>query len=181
MVALALALALLQAPVQAPRVEQLAPGKLLVASRSLRDADFAHTVILLVHYDNHAAVGLMLNRPSKIRIHEVFPKIRGRLDPVYAGGPVPLGVNTLVRARTQPGGATPLLQGVYLIADKSSQRKVVAVGAPSTVRVYVGYCGWSTQQLKDEIAAGHWQVVGANAALLFDADPASLWPRLNTR
>lgn len=174
MIALALALALFQAPRAAP----LLPGTLLIASRSLRDADFAHTVLVLVQYDRHAAIGLMLDRPSRIRMDEVFPEIRGRTDPVYAGGPVPLGVNTIVRARTQPSGGTPLVAGVYLIADKTAQRKLVAAGGPSNVRVYVGYCGWSNEQLQDEIAAGRWQVSGGNAAVLFDADPASLWSRL---
>lgn len=171
MLAAALAIVLLQPAV----------GRLLVASPALNDPDFARAVILLIHYDQQAAIGLMLNRPTKIRLDEVFPEIVGRPDAVYAGGPVRLGVNTLVRANTPPPGGTLLAGGLYLIADKTAQRKSIASGQPSTVHVYVGYCGWSTRQLSGEIAAGRWQVKAADPALLFDGDPGSLWSRLSAR
>ena len=105
-----LVLGLAQALAQHPGVAQLAPGKLLVASKNLHDPDFAQTVILLVQYDKQTSVGLMINVPTtKIRLADVFPEMKGRPDPVYAGGPVRLGINTLVRASAAPSGASAFL------------------------------------------------------------------------
>ena len=177
MIAFTLALAFAQHALASP-VGQLAPGKLLVAAPDLRDADFARSIVLIVQVDRQAAAGLMLNRPSNIRVEEVFPSIKGRSAAVYAGGPIRLGVNTLIQTETQPKDGTLLVQHVYLMADKSSQRKALATAAHSAVRVYVGYCGWSTQQLLNEIASGFWRVISGDAALIFDPDPVSSWSRI---
>ncbi|HEV2688076.1 MAG TPA: hypothetical protein VGV35_05965, partial [Bryobacteraceae bacterium] len=43
--------------------QNLAAGKLLAASRKSLDPDLAQTVILLTHYGQQGAIGLILNRP----------------------------------------------------------------------------------------------------------------------
>src|SRR5437764_5063498 len=75
---------------QGARAEDLMAGKLLVAQRKLRDPNFAETVVLLVHYDEDGAMGLVINRRTKFPLSRLFPEITGKplTDPVYAGGPV---------------------------------------------------------------------------------------------
>lgn len=51
-------------------------------------------------------------------------------------------------------------------------------GMSKSGRVFVGYTGWSAQQLKDEIARGLWKVHAPDSRLVFDPDPATLWTRL---
>ena len=66
-------------------------GQMLVASRDLRDPNFAETVVLLVRYDEESVVGLILNRRTQIPIARVFPDLKeakGQTDPIYRGGPV---------------------------------------------------------------------------------------------
>ena len=73
------AAALLQAggAAQSIRSEDLAAGKLLVASRDLLDPNFVQTVVLLVRYseDEDSVVGLIVNRRTQIPIARVFPGI----------------------------------------------------------------------------------------------------------
>src|SRR6266849_9290467 len=98
--------------------QDLGVGRLLVASRKSRDAELARTVILLVNFDEQGAIGLIVNRPSKVTLPVAFPELKGakgRSDPVYAGGPVAVGIRALFRSRTQPEKAIPVFAGVYLI------------------------------------------------------------------
>lgn len=137
------------------------PGTLLAASARLRDEGFARTVILVIQNDGQAALGLVLNRPLG--------------DGRFAGGPVASGFRSLVRV---PGGQRPpagikLLDGVYLLNQ--------ARPASADSRTFAGYTGWSSAQLKDEIRQGLWRVVPANAAILFDAEPRTLWQRFLPR
>src|ERR1700742_1092219 len=77
-------------PVQFKNPQDLGIGKLLVASRSLGDPDFAGTVVLLVRYDEKGALGLILNRRTDVPLSRVLDleAARDRSDPVYLGGPV---------------------------------------------------------------------------------------------
>ena len=66
---------------------QLGAGQLLVATPSSRDPDFRHSVVLLIHYDRRGAVGLMINRPTKIAIPDLLPQAPTAESYAWAGGP----------------------------------------------------------------------------------------------
>src|SRR5258707_4319653 len=89
------------------QTDDLAIGRLLVASRDLGDPNFAKTVILLVHYsEEQGAVGLVLNRRTDVPMSRVFQDLKeakGRTDPVYVGGPVELNsVLALLKTSAKP-------------------------------------------------------------------------------
>jgi hypothetical protein len=74
-------------PIQFKNPQDLGVGKLLVASRSLGDPDFAGTVVLLVRYDEKGALGLILNRRTDLPLSRVLDleAAKDRSDPVYLG------------------------------------------------------------------------------------------------
>jgi hypothetical protein len=59
-------------PILFKNPQDLGVGKLLVASRSLADPDFARTVVLLVRYDEKGALGLILNRRTDVPLSRVL-------------------------------------------------------------------------------------------------------------
>ena len=64
-------------------------GSLLVATVASHDADFFQTVILLLDHDAHKATGLVVNRPVKISLAEVFPQLKtgaGLEQTAWVGG-----------------------------------------------------------------------------------------------
>jgi len=159
-------------------------GRLLVASRDLGDANFAKTVILLVHYDeDQGAVGLVLNKRTDVPISRVFHDLKeasGRNDPVYIGGPVELNsVLALLKSASKPDGAEHVFGDVYLIGKKDLLAQTMASHAEASVfHTYIGYAGWQGGQLEHEVDLGAWHVMPADAATVFHADPDSVWPRL---
>lgn len=160
----------------------LSAGKILVASRKSKDPDLAQAVILLVRYDRQAAIGLFLNRPQNMRVSEVYPEFKGARQKLYAGGPVTTGIRALYRSRTSPAGATHILGDVSMISTKPLLAQMVdALTRPDMFRIYAGYTGWSTGQLKDEIAGGLWHVVTGDPNMIFDPHPETLWRRLIDR
>jgi len=158
------------------------PGALLVATSATRDTDFDRTVVVLVEHDSRRATGLVLNRPVKITLAEVFPDLAAagaRSQTVWAGGPVFIGVNALLRSKIAVPHSDALLPGVRLISEKPRIRAQIASGAPSpSIRVYLGVCGWGAGQLEGEIRRGLWRVVPGSADAVFDPAPDSLWTRL---
>jgi len=170
-------------PAQAPGAPELAAGKILVARRNLLDPNFAQTVILLVQYDEDGTVGLIINRQTKVplsRLSKEIESAKGKSDPLYAGGPVETsGLLALFRSRTKPEDARHVAGDVYVISTKAALEKTIAAGAaPSTFRLYLGYAGWDAEQLEWEIGMDSWNVLPANAGMVFDAHPETLWSRL---
>jgi putative transcriptional regulator len=166
-------------PIQFNRPQDLSVGKLLVASRSLGDPDFARTVVLLVHYDEKGVLGLILNRRTDVPLSRVLDleAAKGRSDRVYLGGPVtPSSVFALFKSSTRIEKAENILGGVYLISDKALfEQTISARPDPGVFHVYLGYAGWTQDQLRTEVQLGGWFVFPADAATIFNSDPNSLW------
>jgi putative AlgH/UPF0301 family transcriptional regulator len=168
---------------QSVRVEDLAAGKLLVASRDLLDPNFAQTVVLLVRYDAESVVGLVINRRTQIPISRVFPELKeakGQSDPIYRGGPVErTAALALLRARTKPEEAEHVFASISMISSRGLLEKTIAAGMdPSMFHIYLGYAGWTAQQLRGEVELGAWYIFPGNAATVFDADCETLWSRM---
>jgi putative transcriptional regulator len=166
-------------PIQFKNPQDLGVGKLLVASRSLGDPDFAGTVVLLVRYDEKGALGLILNRRTDVPLSRVLDldAAKDRSDPVYLGGPVgPSAVFALFKSSAKMEKAENIFGGVYLISDKALfEQTISARPDPGVFHVYLGYAGWTQDQLRSEAQSGAWFVFPADAATVFNSDPDSLW------
>ena len=170
-------------PIQSKNANNLAAGKVLVASRNLGDPHFAKTVILLVRYDAQGVLGLFLNRRTDIPLSRALESLKAakdRSDPVYLGGPVETpAVFALFRSPAKIEGAEQILDGVYLINSKPLfEQTMSAQPKPDVFHVYLGYAGWTQDQLRQEVELGAWFVFSAEAATVFNADPDSLWPEM---
>jgi putative AlgH/UPF0301 family transcriptional regulator len=171
------------ADAQSTRIKDLGAGKFLVASRNLPDPNFSKAVILLVQYNEQGAMGLTVNRRTKVPLSRIFrePKeAKVRSDPVYAGGPVGrTGVLALLRSRNKPEDASHVFADIYMISSKTLLEKTMAAGTePSMFHVYLGYAGWGAEQLEKEVELGAWHIFRGDAAMVFDPDPDSVWFRL---
>lgn len=159
--------------------QDLGVGKVLVAASNLGDPSFAGTVILLVHYDEKGAVGLILNRRTDVPLSRVLDlkAAKDRSDPVYVGGPVePTNVLALFESSGKVEKADNVFGGVYLISDKSLFKKTIAARPdPGVFHVYLGYAGWTREQLRAEVQLGAWFIFPADAGTVFNSAPDSLW------
>jgi len=180
---------LLVAFLQALYAQDIAAGKILLAHPDLPDPNFAHTVVLLVHAGEDGAMGLILNRPAKITLKKLFPQLQipNGGDPVYSGGPVEeqIGLALLrssAKPSTKPTEPLRVAGDVYMLTDKNLLEKTVRSGKESaSFRVYVGYSGWGPGQLDQELAVDAWTILPFRAETVFDAEPATLWDRLNQK
>jgi len=170
-------------PIQSKKAEDLGAGKLLVASRQLGDPNFAETVVLLVRYDAEGVVGLILNRRTHVPLSRVLEGIKAaqdRSDPVYLGGPVGTSaVFALFQPPAKLEGAEHIFGGVYLVSTKPFfDQAISARPDPGVFHVYLGYAGWTSDQLRKEVEMGAWFIFPADAGAVFDSDPDSLWSQM---
>lgn len=169
--------------VQTKNIKGLGAGKVLVASRQLGDPHFVQTVILLVRYDTQGVVGLILNRRTEVSISQALDNLKGaknRSDHIYVGGPVEMpAVLGLLQSSGKVEGAEHVFGEVYLITAKNLLEQSLSTRTnPDQFHVYVGYAGWSMEQLKKEVELGAWFIFPGDASTVFNADPDTLWPKM---
>jgi putative transcriptional regulator len=169
-------------PVQHGPDRKLSAGRFLVASPSLRDPNFAKTVVLLTDYSNKGAIGLIINRATDVRLADVLPETDGlenRSDTIYVGGPVARrGMMLLIRSDESPKNAQRVLDGLYLSSSRAVLEKMITEGGRDRFRVFSGHSGWGPGQLANEMEQGAWHVFPADTPTVFDPNPSDVWQRL---
>jgi putative transcriptional regulator len=147
-------------------------GQLLISSPLLHDPNFRRTVVLMTHHDEEGAMGLVLSRPSEIRVAEAVPELADLPgdELVYVGGPVqPEAVVVLVEHESEP--ELPIVGNVAFMQADADLDELDSVRA----RVFAGYSGWGPGQLEGELEESSWIVVPAEPDDAFAPDPDELW------
>ena len=153
-------------------------GKLLLSEPFSNDPNFKRTVVLLATHDEEGSVGFVLNRPMEFTLEEIIEEFKGSKLPVWDGGPVQR--DSLFYIHTL-GDAIP--DSVHIIGDlywggNFETVKALIKGhkiAENELRLFVGYSGWSANQLEDEIKRNSWLVAPASAEIVFGNEREKLW------
>ncbi|MGH8887030.1 MAG: YqgE/AlgH family protein [Egibacteraceae bacterium] len=159
-------------------------GRLVVATASLADPNFALTAALILEHGEQGALGIVLNRPGSIEVEQVVPGWSAAVtEPqvVFIGGPVMPSTVIAVgrRADDPPPGWQPIFSEIGVV-DLGADPVLVAPGLRA-LRLFSGYAGWASGQLESEIESGAWFVIDATPEDPFWAEPPELWRRVLTR
>ncbi|MGH7200140.1 MAG: YqgE/AlgH family protein [Planctomycetaceae bacterium] len=166
-------------------------GHYLIAGKHLRDPNFYRTVVLMVEHGEEGAMGLVINRPSSVKVAHALAEhfnLPDQEQVVFIGGPVePSHLFILhnvshLHLDDEEEGLT-LLPGVHVTNRADVLEKVMAViaegqdagGGDLRYRILSGCAGWAPGQLESELARGDWYVQPANSELLFLDDPYEVW------
>jgi putative transcriptional regulator len=166
----------------------VADGTLLVAAPDLEDANFAHTVVLVLRNDANGTIGVILNRPTTLVPAKIFPELAASVGAysgkLFRGGPVaPSRLLFLVRGLAAATVQGPeVVEKVFLAGDPEALPDIVRLAdGPKDLRMYAGHAEWMPGQLDREIKAGGWQTVPATEEIVFHANLPALWDELTKR
>jgi putative transcriptional regulator len=159
---------------------------LLVARRDLLSPAFTESVVLLLRHDARGTLGVIINRRTRFRLHDLLPDLKGSRDvkyPVLIGGPVaPHGLLLLLRDHKPVPGIERVTGDLGFSAELDVLEALIARHKPAAdARLYIGHAGWAAGQLDFELARGSWFVVKATADAVFTDDEDTLWQRLIDR
>lgn len=162
-------------------------GRLLVASPTLKDPNFARTVVLILDHDHSGTLGVILNRPLEVEVRDVLPDWTGDVSEpgsLFGGGPVATDSALAIGVLTAQADEAPLgwraMYGRVGLVDLDTPVEVLA-GALTGLRIFAGYAGWSPGQLEDEISEGSWIVVDGADNDLTTESPVDLWAEVLRR
>jgi putative transcriptional regulator len=175
-------LLLLPASAAAQQPSEPPNSLLLIAKPELVDPNFRQTVVLVTQTPDAHTVGVILNRPTKVKLSQLLPEgapAGNYRDAVYLGGPVmPQALVALFRAAEAPRApAFHVLKSVYLSMHPAIIEPLLA-GTAGRYRLYVGFSGWAPRQLESELARDDWYLLPASEELVFRKDTRNMWKEL---
>lgn len=152
-------------------------GCVLVSEPLGRDLFFKKSVIIIVEHNSIGSVGFVINKPYHISVKELIPDFMVSNVNVSLGGPVePDTLHFLHGYGDQIENSKQIAPGLYWGGDFEQLQMKVNAGLidPSKVRFFIGYSGWTSGQLADEIEQSHWIVSSMSNSDILNA-PRNLW------
>ena len=159
--------------------EKLQKGQLLLAEPSIiGDISFNRSVILLADHNEEGSVGFILNKPLEYSINDLLPEINSSFK-IYNGGPVEQ--DNLYFIHTIPELITNSIEisnGIFWGGDFELTKNLINEGkiTKEQIRFFLGYTGWSSNQLENELDANSWIVTANNhKSLLLKKSSSQFW------
>ncbi len=160
--------------------ENLSNGKLLVADPSIiGDFSFTRAVILLADHNDEGSVGFILNKPMTHDLRTFVPEISHHFL-VFEGGPVDQDRLYYIHSRRDCiPNSKPISKELAWGGDFDVITAMINSGELSSedIKFFLGYSGWSCDQLKDEVKQKTWIVLdeGDKKANISTSNDASFW------
>lgn len=155
-----------------------ARGRLLVSEPYLPDPYFRRTVVLLCEHNTDGSFGFVLNRQMDMTVNDLMenmPPINAR---VYIGGPVQSGnLYYLHTLGPHLEGSVEVVDGVHMGGDYEQLRSILTTDPKLAkhIRFFVGYSGWSEDQLDRELGERAWLVTRADKKRIMYNGKRDLW------
>ncbi len=159
---------------------KLAPGVLLIPEPFLTDTHFKRSVVLVAGHDNEGTLGLILNKPSELKLNDGVDDFPEFDVPLYFGGPVDndmlFYVHTLGNVLPE---STLIKDGLWWGGNYDKLKVMIDTKqiTSNQIRFFAGYCGWSCADMKQEMEERSWMVYQKNVKELcfWKENPRNMW------
>ena len=156
-------------------------GTILLAEPFMLDGNFKRSAILLVEHNDDGSLGFIINNRVNMRVDELVKEFPDFDAPVYFGGPVGTDtVHYLHRRGDLLQGSDEITKGIYWGGNYEQLKALIdqKLITPRDIRFFVGYSGWSNNQLQEELDGGSWVTARMYPNYLFKSQPEKLWAQV---
>lgn len=138
-------------------------GSVLISDPFLDEDYFRRSVVLICDHNDEGTFGFVLNNYLDIDLHEVdsdFPDIQARIS---VGGPVETQSLFFIHSfGKEIEGAVAINNSLFFGGDyEQVQLLLKDPSNKNRIRFFLGYSGWSKDQLKGELKENSW-IVASN-------------------
>jgi putative transcriptional regulator len=146
------------------------PGQVLLSEPFLEDVYFGRKAVLLCEHNKESSFGFVLNNFIEVDLHELLQDMPQWEARISLGGPVKNSNLYYLHTCRQVPDATQVMEGLYMGGDFDWIKQAVLDQRITDLelRFFVGYAGWTSGQLADEIKSKSWFVVDASMEKIMD-------------
>ncbi|WP_275097407.1 YqgE/AlgH family protein [Sedimenticola hydrogenitrophicus] len=158
-------------------------NQFLIAMPRLDDANFHHTVTYLCQHGEEGAMGIVINRPSGLRLNDILDQLDindstlpSAEQPIFIGGPVQTDRGFVLHTSGGTWESTLRITSSISITTSRDILDAIARGkGPAKSLIALGYAGWGVGQLEQEMSANAWLNGPAPESVLFDLPAEARW------
>jgi len=154
----------------------------LIAMPRLADPNFSRTVTLLCDHSAEGAMGLVINRPTDLKLRDVYQQLEiSAAGPeaeqaVFLGGPVQNNRGFVLHEPLGHWEATlPVTDTLGVSTSRDILNAISRHEGPDHYLVTLGYAGWGPGQLERELADNAWLSVPASREIIFHLPVEERW------
>lgn len=155
----------------------------LIAMPSLSDPNFHKTVTYVCHHDANGAMGIVLNRPLTMELDELFTYMKIDVTDgntknvsVLHGGPVQTERGFVIH---HPAGdwdsVLKVKDEIGITTSRDILTAIAAGHGPNKAVVALGYAGWDSGQLEQEVAENSWLSGPMDYDIMFNQPFSERW------
>ena len=155
----------------------------LIAMPTLADPNFFHSVTYICEHSDKGAMGIVINHPVELSLHELFDHMEiehdtaaSKAQAIFNGGPVENERGFVLHQFDKTWKST--LKITDKLAITTSRDIIEAIAndtGPEKSLIALGYAGWEKGQLEQEIADNAWLCGPADDSILFDLPITERW------
>jgi len=157
-------------------------GDLLISEPFLPDPNFERTVLLICEHNEEGTIGFVINKKSNVSFDDVVDEVEGFKEKLYIGGPVQQNSLHFIHRTSQIlNNSIKLLDDVYWGNDFDKLLSMINTRSlvSSDVKFFLGYSGWSPNQLKEEIKQNSWIIYrNPSSTQIFDYNSMDHWKKI---
>ncbi len=153
-------------------------GDILITKPFSQDAYFKRSVIYVCEHNQFGSLGFTLNKSHGLLLCDIFPHLKNGNFPLFEGGPV--SPNQLFYTHTlgkKINDSQHVVDDIYWGGNFFELSEMIEKGEVTShqIRFYIGYSGWSENQLAEELESDRWFSKNINYNQLIQVPPAELW------
>lgn len=155
-------------------------GRLLISYPLMSDPYFKRSVVLLCEHNEEGSFGFVLNKYLDVKLSELVQDLPDVSNRIALGGPVQTAnLFFLHTMGHEIEGSIEVADKIYMGGEFDALREKLITGElkDDQVRFFVGYSGWSENQLDQELADNAWLISEAPSNILMNTSTEKLWQK----
>jgi putative transcriptional regulator len=156
-------------------------GQLLLAEPFMQDPYFRRAVVLVCEHHDQGSLGFILNKSIDMQVNELVGNFPDFQAEVFYGGPVQTDtLHYIHNLGDLLDESLRIADGVWWGGDFEKLKFLISSNLvqPKNIRFFVGYSGWSTGQLEEEMESGSWVSADMDTNYVFKSQPGGLWSQV---
>ena len=155
----------------------LLQNNFLLSIPQVKNDYFSSSLIFICEHSEQGSVGFVINKPSNILLNELLAQTNLSINRellenrILSGGPVATNQCFIIHSDDfLCKSSKKITESIYLTNGWEALEAISTGKGPKHFEIALGYAGWGSGQLEEEIARNIWLTVKAKNDILLEAD-----------
>lgn len=151
-------------------------NQFLIAMPGLEDPNFSRSLSYICEHSDDGAMGIVVNRPTDLVLGDIFEQLSLSAveesilkKRVFQGGPVQSERGFILHSDDSVWDSTLAVDhGLNITTSKDILEAIACGQGPDECLMALGYAGWGSGQLENEISENVWLSGPADYSIIFN-------------